>query len=139
MDNRSIYRRCGCRDESTGRLLGTRCPGLRPPGHGTWYFSADLPSAGGRRGAVMADLAKGAARTAAKLADLAMALEGRFTGHHAAMCRLPVTRPNPAGHARNNARADPRGPQNDLGETAATARPRISGRAVAPLSPPCTQ
>jgi transposase len=43
---------------------------------------------GERRGAVMADPAKGRARTAAKLADLSMALEGRFTDHHALMCRL---------------------------------------------------
>jgi len=40
---------------------------------------------GERRGAVMADLAIGRARTAAKLADLSMALEGRFTCHHALM------------------------------------------------------
>jgi transposase len=43
---------------------------------------------GERRGKVLADLAIGRARSAGKLADLAMALEGRFTGHHAAMCRL---------------------------------------------------
>ena len=41
---------------------------------------------GERRGAVMADLAIGRAR--AKMADLALALEGRFTDHHAMMCRL---------------------------------------------------
>jgi hypothetical protein len=49
MDHGSVYRRCGCRDESTGRLLGTRCPGLRDLKHGSWYFSADLPSAAGQR------------------------------------------------------------------------------------------
>jgi transposase len=43
---------------------------------------------GERRGAVMADLAIGRARTRDKMADLSMALEGRFTGHHAMMCRL---------------------------------------------------
>ena len=43
---------------------------------------------GERRGAVMADLAIGRARTREKMADLSMALEGRFTGHHAMMCRL---------------------------------------------------
>jgi hypothetical protein len=42
MDHGSVYRRCGCRDESTGRLLGARCRGLRSPRHGTWYYSADL-------------------------------------------------------------------------------------------------
>ena len=69
MDNESVYRRCGCRDESTGRLLGARCPGLRAPGHGTWYFSADLPSAAGerrrvRRGGFATKAAAAAAREA---------------------------------------------------------------------------
>jgi integrase len=49
MDHGSVYRRCGCRDGSTGRLAGARCPGLRSPRHGSWYFSADLPSAAGQR------------------------------------------------------------------------------------------
>jgi len=49
MDHGSVYRRCGCRDESTGRLLGAGCPGLASPGHGSWYFSADLPSPSGER------------------------------------------------------------------------------------------
>jgi len=43
---------------------------------------------GERRGAVLADLAKGRMRTAGKLDDLSMALTGRFTGHHALLCRL---------------------------------------------------
>ena len=47
---------------------------------------------GERRGAVMADLAKGHMRTAGKLADLSMALEGRFTDHHALMCRRHLDR-----------------------------------------------
>jgi integrase len=49
MDYGSVYRRCGCRDENTGRLLGARCPGLHDVKHGSWYFSADLPSAAGER------------------------------------------------------------------------------------------
>jgi integrase len=49
MDYGSVYRRCGCRDMSTGRLLGARCRGLRSPEHGSWYFSAGLPSAAGQR------------------------------------------------------------------------------------------
>jgi len=49
MDHGSVYRRCGCRDEATGRLLGARCPGLNSAEHGSWYFSADLPSAAGER------------------------------------------------------------------------------------------
>ena len=43
---------------------------------------------GERRGQVLADLAKGRMRTAGKLADLSMALSGRFTEHHALLCRL---------------------------------------------------
>ena len=49
MDQGSVYRRCGCRDDRTGRLLGARCPGLRDVKHGSWYFTADLPSAAGER------------------------------------------------------------------------------------------
>lgn len=49
MDRGSVYRRCGCRDEATGRLLGACCPGLRSREHGSWYFSAGLPSAAGER------------------------------------------------------------------------------------------
>ena len=43
---------------------------------------------GERRGQVLADLAIGRMRTAGKMADLSMALSGRFTGHHALLCRL---------------------------------------------------
>ena len=43
---------------------------------------------GERRGQVLADLAIGRMRTAGKLADLSMALAGRFTEHHAMLCRL---------------------------------------------------
>ena len=43
---------------------------------------------GERRGGVLADLARGRMRTAGKLAGLSMALTGRFTGHHALLCRL---------------------------------------------------
>ena len=43
---------------------------------------------GERRGEVLADLARGGLRTAGKMADLSMALAGRFTDHHAMMCRL---------------------------------------------------
>jgi transposase len=43
---------------------------------------------GERRGQVLADLAIGRMRTAGKLADLSKALTGRFTDHHAALCRL---------------------------------------------------
>jgi transposase len=47
---------------------------------------------GERRGAVLADLAMGRMRTAGKLAGLSQALAGRFTSHHALMCRLHLDR-----------------------------------------------
>jgi transposase len=47
---------------------------------------------GERRGAVLADLAQGRLRAAGKKADLSMALAGRFTDHHAMMCRLHLDR-----------------------------------------------
>jgi transposase len=47
---------------------------------------------GERRGAVLADLAKSRLRAAGKRADLSMALAGRFTGHHALLCRLHLDR-----------------------------------------------
>jgi hypothetical protein len=47
---------------------------------------------GERRGQVLADLAIGRMRTAGKLAGLSMALAGRFTGHHALLCRLHLDR-----------------------------------------------
>jgi transposase len=43
---------------------------------------------GERRGQILADLAIGRMRTARKLAGLSQALTGRFTEHHAALCRL---------------------------------------------------
>ena len=43
---------------------------------------------GERRGPVLADLAIGRMRTAGKLAGLSQALAGRFTDHHALLCRL---------------------------------------------------
>jgi transposase len=43
---------------------------------------------GERRGTVMAGLARTRLRSAGKMTDLPVALSGRFTGHHALMCRL---------------------------------------------------
>ena len=54
---------------------------------------------GERRGAVLADLAQGRLRTAGKMADLSMALAGRFTDHHALMCRLHLDRIKVLGEA----------------------------------------
>jgi transposase len=47
---------------------------------------------GERRGPVLAELARTRLRTAGKMADLSMALAGRFTDHHALMCRLHLDR-----------------------------------------------
>jgi transposase len=47
---------------------------------------------GERRGAVLAELAQTRMRTRQKMADLSMALTGRFTDHHAMMCRLHLDR-----------------------------------------------
>ena len=47
---------------------------------------------GERRGGVLADLAIGRMRAAGKLADLSQALAGRFTDHHALLCRLHLDR-----------------------------------------------
>jgi transposase len=54
---------------------------------------------GERRGAVLADLAIGRMRTAGKLAGLSMALAGRFTEHHALLCRAA---PGPHGLVADN-------------------------------------
>jgi transposase len=54
---------------------------------------------GERRGAVLADLAQGRLRNPGKMADLSMALAGRFTDHHALMCRLHLDRIQVLGEA----------------------------------------
>jgi integrase len=45
-----VFARCGCRDKRGGRR-GASCPRLGQAGHGSWYFSLDLPRHvnGGRR------------------------------------------------------------------------------------------
>ncbi|MFJ1796052.1 tyrosine-type recombinase/integrase [Kitasatospora griseola] len=47
-DRGRVYRRCGCRDANR-RQLGTSCPRLADPGHGSWAFAVDAPSPTGRR------------------------------------------------------------------------------------------
>src|SRR5688500_4539215 len=47
-----VYRRCGCRDEVTGRQFGARCERLADLGHGRWYFSLQVPGVDGGRGRV---------------------------------------------------------------------------------------
>jgi integrase len=41
----STFKRCGCRDQRTGRQLGQRCPRLRERGHGSWYLAIELSAA----------------------------------------------------------------------------------------------
>ncbi|WP_354637250.1 universal stress protein [Kitasatospora camelliae] len=43
-----IYQRCGCRD-ALRRQLGTACPRLIDPDHGSWVFAVDAPSPDGHR------------------------------------------------------------------------------------------
>lgn len=69
--------------ETAGIKLGSVASGIT--GVGATMMIESLID-GERRGEVMADLAIGRARS--KIADLSMALEGRFTGHHAMLCRL---------------------------------------------------
>jgi integrase len=38
----STFKRCGCRDQRTGRQLGQRCPHLGERGHGSWYLAIEL-------------------------------------------------------------------------------------------------
>ncbi|QBI55489.1 tyrosine-type recombinase/integrase [Streptomonospora litoralis] len=53
----SVFKRCSCRDDTTGKPLGTRCPKLKRPNggwnsaHGTWAFQIELPrrASGARR------------------------------------------------------------------------------------------
>jgi transposase len=85
----SEIQRLGKALESAGIKLGSVASDITGKGP-TAMIEALID--GERRGAVMADLAIGRARTAAKLADLSMALEGRFTDHHALMCRLHLDR-----------------------------------------------
>jgi hypothetical protein len=44
----SVFARCGCRDRRGGRR-GASCPRLGETGHGSWYFSIDLPRRVDRR------------------------------------------------------------------------------------------
>ncbi|MET7398012.1 tyrosine-type recombinase/integrase [Dactylosporangium sp. NPDC005572] len=52
----SVFKRCGCRDTTTGKPLGNTCPKLRRanrswnPDHGLWAYQLELPAtAEGRR------------------------------------------------------------------------------------------
>jgi transposase len=81
----SEIQRLGKALESAGIKLGSVASGITGVS-ATAMIDALID--GERRGGVLADLAMGRMRTAGKLADLSMALTGRFTGHHALLCRL---------------------------------------------------
>jgi transposase len=83
----SEIQRLGKTLETAGIKLGSVASEIT--GTGPLEMIEDLIS-GERRGAVMADRARGTARKPEKMADLARALQGRFTGHHASMCRLII-------------------------------------------------
>ncbi len=38
-----VYKRCSCKDAVGGHRLGVGCPRLDERGHGSWYFSLELP------------------------------------------------------------------------------------------------
>ena len=44
-----VFKRCGCTDETTGRLLAGHCPHLADPGHGSWYYAVQVTTVGGRK------------------------------------------------------------------------------------------
>ena len=81
----SQIQRLGKALESAGIKLGSVASGITGK---TATAMIEALIDGERRGGVLADLAIGRMRTAGKLADLSMALTGRFTGHHALLCRL---------------------------------------------------
>jgi integrase len=43
-----VYRRCACRDDE-GKQVGTLCPKLANPRHGSWAFAVDRPTANSKR------------------------------------------------------------------------------------------
>lgn len=46
----SVYQRCFCRDETTKRPLGRKCPDLSKKGHAAgWYYRYDAPRAPGEK------------------------------------------------------------------------------------------
>ena len=87
----SEIQRLGKTLESAGIKLGSVASDIT--GTGPLEMIESLVN-GERDGVVMAGLARGKARTPQKMASLSMALEGRFTRHHAAMCRLIIDQVN---------------------------------------------
>jgi hypothetical protein len=44
-----VFKRCGCADPDTGRQLAGRCPHLADPAHGSWYYTVQVTTVGGRK------------------------------------------------------------------------------------------
>src|SRR3982750_932164 len=44
-----IFKRCGCRSATTGRLVSSTCPPFVARGHGGWYCACAAPALPGRR------------------------------------------------------------------------------------------
>jgi len=87
----SEIQRLGKALESAGIKLGSVASDIT--GTGPLEMIESLVN-GERDGVVMAGLARGKARTPQKMASLSMALEGRFTRHHGAMCRVLIDQGN---------------------------------------------
>jgi hypothetical protein len=62
----SLYKRCGCRDPLSTKRLGTGCPHLAEPEHGTWSFACTVrsPFTGTRRVRRGGYVTRGAAKQA---------------------------------------------------------------------------
>src|SRR3954451_3538302 len=48
-DNGVIFKRCGCRQPNTKRLLGPACPQLSQRSHGSWYYHCTVITLSGKR------------------------------------------------------------------------------------------
>ena len=87
----SEIQRLGKALESAGIKLGSVCQRALP-GHGVHGDDRGADRRGTPRRACWRTWRIGRMRTAGKLADLSMALAGRFTEHHALLCRLHLDR-----------------------------------------------
>lgn len=45
----AIFKRCGCRQPGTNRLMGSACERLGERGHGSWYFHCTVVTLSGKR------------------------------------------------------------------------------------------
>jgi hypothetical protein len=78
----SVYSWCGCRDQRTGRRLGSKCQRRGQPGHGSWYVSVELPAGpGGNRRRIRRGGFPDRAAAEAALARLVMPAPGGPADH----------------------------------------------------------